>query len=369
MRTPPIGNATGCSRGRLARCRAWHRPVASAPIEFASERCRRTARPQAEGGSRFRSSAAARSEQPARSRQVVGGLHGRDVSTPGSVRLARPVRVPPGASSSKGGDAELDHRLLAQIPAHRSRDLGHQPGQLLGAGGDDGAVGVRQQPRAGIVGRQAHRQRPAEPRARAPSRRCGTRRRPAADAGAPWRAAPRPAGQGRQRAGDDGLAGAVAVGRDQAERRARISSSSSASPPSTAVIPVGDAAQAAAIAAPRSRAAAARRGAEDPGQHRRRAAHQCCDRRRRRCRTVPARAPRRWPAPVPSAAAGRRTVSRISSSVPVVPRRMRSRPVTCSASRSVPRRQRDDRARGSAPRGIGLPGREQRRQARFLASW
>lgn len=88
----------------------------------------------------IRSRAAGRSAGPVRA----------TVSTPGRVRRASPVSTPPGQSLHRAGDAEREHLRAAQVPPHRARDLGDQPVQGGGAGGDGFAVGVGQQGDGGL---------------------------------------------------------------------------------------------------------------------------------------------------------------------------------------------------------------------------
>lgn len=64
------------------------------------------------------------------------------VFTPGSARLASPVSVPPGLSSTSAVTPVLLEGLHAQVPADRVGDLSDQPGDDLCAGGDRVAVGV-----------------------------------------------------------------------------------------------------------------------------------------------------------------------------------------------------------------------------------
>ena len=139
----------------------------------------------------------------------------------------------------QAGDAEVEHRLHAEVPADRAADLGDDPLEHLAAVVDDLAVAVGDQRGPRVVGGHRPGQRCRAPRRPGPCARCGTRRR--RDSGISRALAGGVVGEGGELldgAGGDDLAGAVVVGRGQAVL-ASAASTSSRSPPRTAVMLVG----------------------------------------------------------------------------------------------------------------------------------
>ena len=99
--------------------------------------------------------------------ELVGGLERERLDA-----LERPLGDPGQGAGRRHledpGDAEVGHRLHAEVPAHRVADLGDDPPEHLAAVVDDLAVAVGDQRRARVVGGD----RPGQP--------CRARRRPGA---------------------------------------------------------------------------------------------------------------------------------------------------------------------------------------------
>ena len=218
-------------RGRARRRPAasgarWKVPLAGRPASARSGWCR-SARPRR----------ACRTN--ARASSSWSGVLRANVSTPFMARLAMPVRVPAGRHLEDAGDAEVEHRLHAEVPADRAAIW---PTIRASTSRPSWTTWPSRLEISGVRGSwvETERARPAEV-ADGGRHVLGVERAgdaTAASAG-PW-----PAGPSAKRlelldgAGGDDLAGAVVVGGVR-PCFSSAASTSSRSPPRTAVMPVG----------------------------------------------------------------------------------------------------------------------------------
>ena len=195
----PLDDRAAVRRGD-DRCSS--RRLATAPTGARGRGCRRRAGRRSGGRCPWRARrASARSgwsrsceaspclSTNARASSSWSGVLSANVSTPLSGALGDPGQGAGRRHLEDAGDAEVGHRLHAEVPAHRAGDLGDDPVEHLAAVVDDLAVAVGDQRGARVVGRD--RRGPAWPSTldgRAPCARCGTRRRPTAGSAGPWRA-------------------------------------------------------------------------------------------------------------------------------------------------------------------------------------
>ena len=127
---PPWGATTGCSSARGPGCRRRCPGSSTVPSGRSTMRIvplagatsiRQVGEPSCGAALPWR---AARSRAASRSSGVLRAT----VSTPGSERLTRPVERAGRRHLDHAGDAELAHRLHAQVPAHRVAHLADDPG-------------------------------------------------------------------------------------------------------------------------------------------------------------------------------------------------------------------------------------------------
>ena len=273
LRDDPLGTVGARSRGCGCRLRAGGRSQgahAGIPVRVRDRRAR--CRPSDGNGrvvptstvgcaphDRLRpigSGAAATvpGDQVAGGVEVVRGLAARGSRHPGSARLTSPTSVPAGGSSSTAVTPSSAIVAITRSQRTGRADLAHQPVQrrrgrpcttspsALDSSGSPGRDADRRPPR-----RCAERRRPG------PCARCGTRRRPAADARAPGQAGRRRTPRARPPCPATTIWPAPFSLAAVRPCRCAVATTSSRSPPSTAVMPVAVIAAAAAIAAPRSR--------------------------------------------------------------------------------------------------------------------
>ena len=127
---PPWGAVTGCSSRSVTSM-----PIVTPGSSVDADRQRRRSgrcpcrgrRASARSGSRRAGTALPCRATRSRAASRSAGVFSATVSTPGSARLIRPVRVPGRRHLDDAGHAELGHRLHAQVPAHRVADLGDDP--------------------------------------------------------------------------------------------------------------------------------------------------------------------------------------------------------------------------------------------------